>query len=118
MSAPLVFITGASSGLGQALAGRFYRAGYRLALVARRVSEVKTWALAQQMNVSCYQIYSADVSDVDAMVRVGGQCLAHQGVPDVVIASAGISVGVDTASREDVDVFAHVLATNNLGLVA
>ncbi|MDO9202915.1 MAG: SDR family NAD(P)-dependent oxidoreductase, partial [Hydrogenophaga sp.] len=34
--APLVFITGASSGIGQALAARFARAGYRLALVARR----------------------------------------------------------------------------------
>ena len=30
---PLVFITGASSGIGQALAARFYDAGYRLALV-------------------------------------------------------------------------------------
>ena len=34
----LVFITGASSGIGQALALRFYQAGYRLALVARRTA--------------------------------------------------------------------------------
>ena len=50
MSAPaLVFITGASSGIGQALALRFHRAGYRLALVARRVHEIETWATAQQL---------------------------------------------------------------------
>ena len=39
---PLVFITGASSGIGQALAWRFHQAGYRLALVARRTSEMKS----------------------------------------------------------------------------
>jgi NADP-dependent 3-hydroxy acid dehydrogenase YdfG len=33
---PLVFITGASSGIGQALAGHYAQAGWRLALVARR----------------------------------------------------------------------------------
>ena len=33
--APLVFITGASSGIGQALALRYAQAGWRLALVAR-----------------------------------------------------------------------------------
>jgi short-subunit dehydrogenase len=36
----------------------------------------------------------------------------------VVIANAGISVGVDTARREDLDVFARTLAVNTLGLVA
>ena len=46
MTTPLVFITGASSGIGQALALRYHRAGYRLALAARRTSEVKTWASA------------------------------------------------------------------------
>ena len=35
-STPLVFITGASSGIGQALALHYYRAGWRLALQARR----------------------------------------------------------------------------------
>jgi len=40
----LVLITGASSGLGQALAWRYYQAGYRLALFARRTDAIKTWA--------------------------------------------------------------------------
>jgi NADP-dependent 3-hydroxy acid dehydrogenase YdfG len=39
-------------------------------------------------------------------------------VPDVVIANAGISIGMDTAVREDLDVMARTFATNNLGLAA
>ena len=44
--ARLVFITGASSGIGQALAWRFYQSGYSLALVARRTQEIDKWAVA------------------------------------------------------------------------
>ena len=40
------------------------------------------------------------------------------GPADVVIANAGISVGMDTAVREDLDVMARTFATNNLGLAA
>lgn len=118
MSAPLVFITGASSGIGQALAWRYYQAGYRLALVARRVSEIESWAGQHQMERSRYAIYSADVAVTDSIVAAGQACLAVQGVPDVVIANAGISIGIDTAERADIDVLARTLATNNTGLAA
>ncbi len=118
MAAPLVFITGASSGIGQALALRYHRAGYRLALVARRASEVKTWAGAQGISADSYEIYSADVTVIDSIVAAGRDCIARQGVPDVVIANAGISVGMDTAVREDLDVMARTFATNNIGVAA
>ena len=118
MTTPLVFITGASSGIGQALALRFYKAGYRLALVARRTSEVKTWAEAQGISANSYEIYSADVSITDSIVAAGHACLVRQGLPDVVIANAGISVGMDTAVRDDIDVMARTFATNNIGMAA
>lgn len=118
MTTPLVFITGASSGIGQALALRFHRAGYRLALVARRTSEVKTWASAQGISTESYEIYSADVAETDSIVAAGKDCMARQGVPDVVIANAGISVGMDTAVRGDIDVMARTFATNNIGVAA
>ena len=114
----LVLITGASSGIGQALAARFYAAGYTLALVARRTSEIEAWASAHAISTSRYKIYSADVSITDSMVAAGKACLAGQGVPDVVIACAGISVGVDTAQRSDIDVMAQTYATNNVGTAA
>ena len=118
MTAPLIFITGASSGIGQALALRFHRSGYRLALVARRTSEVKTWASAQGISADSYEIYGADVAVTDSIVAAGRDCIARQGVPDVVIANAGISVGMDTAVRDDIDVMARTFATNNIGVAA
>ncbi|CAG1016279.1 putative oxidoreductase [Burkholderiaceae bacterium] len=118
MGTPLVFITGASSGIGQALAERFYRAGYRLALVARRTAEVQAWVQAQQMDAARVAVYPADVRDVASITGAGRDCLAAQGLPDVVIANAGISVGMDTAVIEDLEVMRATFETNNLGMAA
>ncbi len=117
-AAPLVFITGASSGIGQALAASFFDAGYRLALVARRTAEIEAWAVARGLDPSRYRIYGADVAQADSIVAAGQACIAQQGLPDVVIANAGISVGIDTAEREDIEVMERTFATNNVGLMA
>jgi short-subunit dehydrogenase len=114
----LAFITGASSGIGQALAAQFYAQGYRLALVARRAPEIASWAAGAGMASERYQILGADVSVPASIVAAGQACLATQGMPDVVIASAGISVGVDSRVRADIDVMTSVFATNNIGMAA
>ncbi|HSI58575.1 MAG TPA: SDR family oxidoreductase [Ideonella sp.] len=116
--APLVFITGASSGIGQALAACYYAAGWRLALVARRTEAVVAWAQAQGLAEDRWRVYAADVQQIDAAVAAGKRCLAEQGLPDVVIANAGISVGMDSAQRDDLDVMRETFATNNTGLAA
>jgi short-subunit dehydrogenase len=116
--APLVFITGASSGIGQALAARFHRAGYRLALVARRAAELQAWVDRQGFDAAGVAVYAADVRDGDAIVGAGRACIAAQGVPDVVIAAAGVSIGFDTAEFADLEVMRTVFETNNLGTAA
>ena len=116
--ARLLFITGASSGLGQALAWRFYQAGYSLALVARRTDAIEAWAMSRQLAPDRYRVYQADVSLIDNVVAAAQACLARQGLPDVVLACAGISVGVDTQVRADLDVMAQTFATNNIGTAA
>ncbi len=114
----LLFVTGASSGIGQALAWRYYQAGYALALVARRTEEMQSWAHARGLDASRYAIYSADVAVVDSIVAAAQECLQRQGVPDVVIANAGVSIGMDTSQRADLDVMARTFAINNVGLAA
>ena len=118
MSAPLILITGASSGIGQALAARYAQAGWRLALVARRAEPMQAWAAAQGLTPDRAGIYAADVADVDAFIAAAQACLQAQGLPQVVVANAGISVGMDSAEREDLEVMRETLAINNLGLAA
>jgi short-subunit dehydrogenase len=117
-TSPLVLITGASSGIGQALALHYAQAGWHLALVVRKALETKSWLDASGISPDSYHIYVADVADVEGMVAMGQAVLASQGLPDVVIANAGISIGMDTAIRSDLDVMARTFATNNVGMAA
>jgi hypothetical protein len=116
--APLAFITGASSGIGQALAARCHRAGWRLALVARRSDELRAWVSSQGLDPSRVAIHAADVRDMAAVAAAGRACIESQGLPDVVVANAGISVGVDTALAEDLAMMRATLETNLLGMAA
>lgn len=115
---PLLFITGASSGIGQAMALAWARNGGRLAMVARREADLRAWCDAQGLEPARAAVYAANVRDLPALVAAGEACIAAQGLPDVVIANAGISVGVDTAVRADLDVFRATLETNLLGMAA
>ena len=118
MKEPLVFITGASSGIGQALAVRFQRAGYRLALVARRAAELRSWAQTQGLAADPIEVYTADVRDTASITAAGRACIVAQGLPDMVIAAAGISVGIDTAEFADLEVMRATYETNNIGMAA
>lgn len=122
MTAPLVYITGASSGIGQALAWRFHQAGWRLALVARRTDEVERWlqaqGLAERQARGELRVLAADVRDTGATLAAGRRCIDTLGLPDAVIANAGISVGMDTRVEADLEVMRRTLETNVLGLAA
>jgi short-subunit dehydrogenase len=112
----LVLITGASSGIGKALALQYATQGCRLALVARQVDSIKSWLSPDKISSDRYELYSADVTSADSMAQLAESCLQRQGLPDLVIANAGISIGVDTAQRSDLDVMAQVVTTNLLGV--
>jgi NAD(P)-dependent dehydrogenase (short-subunit alcohol dehydrogenase family) len=115
---PLVFITGASSGIGQALALRYCQAGWRVALVARRADAIHDWAQSQGLSAGQYSVFAADVSDNASIIGAAEQCLATLGLPEVVIANAGISQGMDSAVRGDLAVLQRVMSTNVMGLAA
>ena len=118
MTASLMFITGASSGIGQAMALEWARRGGRLALVARRGDEMRAWAASQGWSEDRAAVYVADARDLPAMTAAGRDCIARQGLPDVVIANAGISVGVDMSDESDLEVLRAIVETNNLGMAA
>src|SRR6218665_152916 len=54
---------------------------------------------APQESPPSHEIYRADVAVAERIIAAGQDCIARQGLPDVVIANAGISVGMDTAER-------------------
>ena len=118
MTSPFVFITGASSGIGQALAWRYLQAGWRLALVARRADVMAEWVQAQGIADDRVRIFAADVADNGSILQAAEECMATWGLPQVVIANAGISQGMDAAEREDLAVLERVMRTNVLGLAA
>ena len=114
--AQLAYITGGSSGIGQALAQRYLDLGWRVALVARREEDMRAWAKAFNQNGLRVGVYAADVSEPEQALQAALACIEQQGLPNVVVANAGISVGVDTAHFEDLADFHRTMALNVGGL--
>lgn len=116
MQALKVFITGASSGIGHALVQEYARQGAVLGLVARREEALRSLA-ASLPNPRAAHLYPADVCDADAMQEAAQRFIAEVGVPDIVIANAGISVGTLASEREDIHAFRQVMDTNWYGVL-
>lgn len=109
-----VFLTGASSGIGEALARRYAARGATLGLVARRADRLAELAAALGTPV---ETYAADVRDLPAMQSAARDFIAKRGLPDLVIANAGVSHGTLTEFADDVDVFRQILDINVIGMV-
>ncbi|MFO1322639.1 MAG: SDR family oxidoreductase [Burkholderiales bacterium] len=110
-----VFLTGASSGLGEALARHYAAGGATLGLFARRESELAR--LAEALAPATVAVYAGDVRDADALARAAADFIDRFGAPDVVIANAGISRGALTDEPGDLPAFRAILETNVLGIV-
>ena len=110
-----VFLTGASSGLGWALAEEFVRRGATVGLVARRADKLSQFVAAHPTaNIT---LYTLDVTDSVALQAAADDFIQKHGVPDIVVANAGISAG-SVSGLGDLDVFRRVMAVNYLGMVA
>jgi short-subunit dehydrogenase len=110
-----VFITGASSGIGAALAREFAGRGATLGLLARRADALD--ALIAQLP-GRHRPYTVDVADRARLIEAAGEFDRAAGGADVVIANAGISTGTLTEYAEDLPVFDRVLTTNFLAVVS
>lgn len=110
-----VFITGASSGIGEALARHYAALGAVLGLAARDAQRLQ--ALAGSLPTQA-QVYALDVTDSAALAAAAGDFCARHGAPDIVIANAGISAGTRGELAADIAVLTRILQTNLTGMAA
>ncbi|MES2353716.1 MAG: SDR family oxidoreductase [Pseudomonadota bacterium] len=112
--APRVFITGASSGIGAALAREYASRGAILGLTARRPELLEQ--LARELNTSV-AIYPLDVRDSAALHIAATDFTTRFGPTDIVIANAGVSSGTLTEEASDLAVFQEIFDINVMGMV-
>ncbi len=110
-----VFITGANSGIGMALAREYAAQGATLGLLARRRDALD--AFNAELGGQHFT-YGADVRDRAALHAAINDFIGRAGTADIVIANAGISVGNLTSELDDFEDTRAVFETNVLGLVA
>ncbi len=110
-----VFLTGASSGLGAALARRYAARGATLGLFSRRLDALRE--LAATLSPATCSVYAGDVRDASCLRAAALDFVARYGAPDIVVANAGVSIGTLTEHQDDNEAFRAVLDTNVLGMM-
>ena len=109
-----IFITGASSGIGESMARFYAKQGMQLGLVARRADLLARLADEFEPRPA---VYALDVRDMAALKQAANDFINRYGVPDIVIANAGVSRGTLTESADDLKVFQEVFDINVMGMV-
>ena len=111
-----VWITGASSGIGRALAHRYARDGARLVLSARRVHLLESLR-AELPPSTDVRLEPLDLTDLTAIQRSARAVLAWSGGVDVLVNNAGVSHRSHILDTDE-QVEQHMMAVNYFGPVA
>lgn len=109
-----VFVTGASSGFGAAVARRFAGEGTRVVAAARRTDRLAE--LAEEFGDIVLPV-ELDVTDPAAIVRVVDELPDGFAEIDVLVNNAGLALGMEPAHRADLDEWDRMIDTNCKGLV-
>lgn len=110
-----VFISGASSGIGESLARHYASPDSAIGLAARRKDLIES--LARRLPGRC-STYALDVTDLAALKSAAADFMQRFGLPDIVIANAGISIGTAGDDIDDSAKLQRVLDTNVVGMAA
>ncbi len=111
----VVFITGATSGFGAATARRYAAAGARIVATGRR--EDRLDALQQELGADRCHVIALDVRDRAAMEAAIAAIPAPFDAINVVVANAGLALGLQPAAEADLDDWQTMIDTNVSGLV-
>src|ERR1700748_818397 len=109
-----VFVTGASSGFGAAVARRFAADGARVIAAARRVDRVKD--LASELGPRVLPL-ALDVRDRPAVAAAVAGLPEEFRAIDVLVNNAGLALGLGPAQDADLDEWDQMIDTNCKGLV-
>jgi 3-hydroxy acid dehydrogenase/malonic semialdehyde reductase len=109
-----VFVTGASSGFGAAVARRFAADGARVVATARRVDRVE--ALVSEFGTRILPL-ALDVRDRPAVAAAVAGLPAEFAAVDVLVNNAGLALGLNPAQDADLDDWDQMIDTNCKGLV-
>jgi 3-hydroxy acid dehydrogenase/malonic semialdehyde reductase len=108
-----VFVTGASSGFGAAVARRFATEGYRVVAAARRAERIKELAAGFGSKVLPIAL---DVRDRDAVADAVSGLPPEFAEIDVLVNNAGLALGMGSAQEADLDQWDQMIDTNCKGL--
>jgi NAD(P)-dependent dehydrogenase (short-subunit alcohol dehydrogenase family) len=118
VSGRVVVVTGASSGIGEALAQRLGHAGAKVLLVARSADKLQEMKQAIEARGGTAFAYTADLSSAEDTQRAIDAILSDHGQVDILVNNAGISIRRSVAkSYERVHDFERTLSLNFLGAV-
>lgn len=114
---PVLLVTGASSGIGAAVARRFAEEGYRLALAARRLERLE--ALAQELRAQGGQALpvAADLSRPEDIQRLTKVALEEYGQIDILFNNAGLGRLNWLEALEPVEEVQAQIQVNLLGVI-
>jgi len=111
----VVFLTGASSGIGRGLATELARRGAKVGLVARREDLMAEAVHEIEANGGQALALKADVQDVDSLSAAAGRLRQNFGPIDILIANAGVGATTDGAELDGKEV-ANVINVNVIGV--
>jgi len=111
----VAFVTGASSGLGEAIARRYAGAGVRVVAAARRQDRLA--ALVDEFGEDLIFSSGLDVRDRDAIERLVASLPPAFAEVDVLVNNAGLALGLEPAQEASIEDWEQMIDTNCTGLV-
>ncbi|MGQ0530771.1 MAG: SDR family NAD(P)-dependent oxidoreductase [Panacagrimonas sp.] len=110
----IVFVSGASSGFGAAIARRFARDGAHLVIAGRRLDRLQKMAAELKVPTLCLPL---DVRDRAAVEDAINTLPAEFQQVDVLVNNAGLALGLEPAHRASLDQWEQMVDTNIKGLM-